>query len=264
MSLVRLYARRFIITGTSSLMLFTIYKSKTDPVHFFWDLDQTLLCSISPIPNDTTNNNNIDNNKEDGMRRRMVSNLLPRPPKLQYFDQIDDDFPYDVQTLSPNTRTYIRPGAMLALYATSILGVVHVFTAAQQTYTNNILHTLNIRNMFRMVIHRDDYPEIVRIGKDLNVVGGMTTNMKRAILFDDRVSNFKPQKYANGIAVVPFTSNNVGDIQNHGYWGVYSSEIVEMCRLVGIALWCTVHLSGDVRNVVEYVRRWKKEDTPPP
>ena len=49
----------------------------------------------------------------------MVSNLLlPQPPKLQYFDQIDDDFPYDIQTLSPNTRTYIRPGAMLALYAT--------------------------------------------------------------------------------------------------------------------------------------------------
>jgi hypothetical protein len=117
MSLVRLYARRFVITGTSGLALFTAYKSKTDPVHFFWDLDQTLLCSICPIPNDNSNNN-IDNNKEDGMTRRMVSNLLlPQPPKLQYFDQIDDDFPYDIQTLSPNTRTYIRPGAMLALYA---------------------------------------------------------------------------------------------------------------------------------------------------
>ena len=257
MSLVRLYTRRFIITGTSGLTLFTVYKSKTDPVHFFWDLDQTLLCSVSPIPND--NINNIDtNDNEDGKSRRMVvSYLLPQSPKLQYFDQIDDDFPYNAQTLQPNTRTYIRPGAMIALYATSVLGVVHVFTAAQQTYTNNILHELNIRTMFRMVLHRSDYPEIVHIGKDLNIVGGMT-NMKRAILFDDRVSNFKPQKYANGIAVVPFTTNNVVDIHNHGYWGVYLKEILEMSRLIGIALWCTVHLSGDVRNVVDYVRRWKK------
>jgi hypothetical protein len=179
--------------------------------------------------------------------------LLPSPPTLQHFDQIDDDFPYDDASLAPNTRTYFRPGAKMALKLCSIFGIVHVYTAAQKTYTDNILHELDTdRRLFREVIHRDDFPDIVKSGKDLNVG---TSNMQRAILFDDRASNFKPQNYENGVAVRPFSPERVRKCYD-GSWGAYLEELKEMSRLVGIAFWSSVHLSGDVRKVVHYVRSW--------
>ncbi len=80
---------------------------------------------------------------------------MPSPPNLIHFDQIDDDFPYDEKTLLPNTRTYFRPGAIAALNICSLFGVLHVYTAAQETYTNNILAELDKdRGLFSKVLHR--------------------------------------------------------------------------------------------------------------
>ena len=46
--------------GIGILTGHALYKSKTDPVHIFWDLDHTILCSITPIEheNDTEQTNN--------------------------------------------------------------------------------------------------------------------------------------------------------------------------------------------------------------
>jgi hypothetical protein len=218
------------------------------------DLDHTIICSISPIPNfDGRINNPEQATSKCPVSPSNLVSLLPLPPTLQHFDQIDDDFPYDDASLVPNTRTYFRPGAKMALKLCSILGIVHVYTAAQRTYTYNILRELDTdRSLFGEVIHRDDFPEIVRSGKDLKVV---TNNMQRAILFDDRASNFKPQNYENGVTVRAFTPETVRKCYD-GSWSTYLEELKEMSRLVGIALWSSVHLSGDVRKVVSYVRSW--------
>lgn len=116
------HARRFVFGGASGLLAFASYKSQSDPVHIFWDLDHTILCSISPIPDNQDSEGNSDIPKQNNNSSKcpvapsnLVSLLLPPPPKLHHFDQIDDDFPYDDKTLAPNTRTYFHPGALLAL-----------------------------------------------------------------------------------------------------------------------------------------------------
>ena len=288
-------ARRLSTVGITSLTGWTAYKSNTDPIHIFWDLDHTILCSVSPLPS---------NNKKDHSDNGPVESslLMLQPPNLHYFDQIDDDFPYNTQTLTPNTRTYFRPGAKLALWVCSKLGICHVYTAAQESYTYNILTELDPkREVFKgFVLHRTEYPRIVREGKDLTVVMGSncrntvcassekrhhdddddettydkneTTNeirLERAILFDDKVSNFKPQRYQNGVGVIPFTEQRLNKLitNNNGSgssvnndsvvnnWAAYLDEVKEMARLVGISVWGTVHLSGDVRKVVGWVRK---------
>jgi hypothetical protein len=297
-------ARRVSTIGITSLTSWIGYKANTDPIHIFWDLDHTILCSVTPLPP-----KNKDDSDEGGP---MSSSSWLKPPRLDYFDQIDDDFPYNTQTLSPNTRTYIRPGAKVTLWLCSKLGICHVYTAAQESYTMNILREIDPNNeIFKgFVLHRSDYPRIVQEGKDLTVVmmGGNnhstdvnnaaadratstadndddhdgtttkktldgSTNMngngirlERAILFDDKVSNFLPQKYENGVGVVPFnvqrlnkciisssSSSNENNVINN--WIAYLEEVKEMLRLVGISVWGTVHLSGDVRKVVGWVRK---------
>ena len=206
------------------------------------------MCSITPIP-ERISAQQTPTSKCPVSISNLASYL--KPPSLQHFHQIDDDFPYDEQT--PNTKTYFRPGALLALKFCSLFGKLHVYTAAQQTYTNNILKELDPdRTLFDQVIHRCDYPEIVKQGKDLTVG---TDNLKRAILFDDRERNFKPQNYKNGIVVAPFNSDKVDKC--HGGWGAYLVEVKEMSRLVGIAFWSSIHFSGDARNVVSWVRDGK-------
>ena len=74
-------------------------------------------------------------------------------------------------------------------------------------------------------------------------------------MFDDKPSNFKPQKYENGVVVEKFTSDRVAKC-NAGNWSAYLEEVQEMSRLVGLAFWSSIHFSGDVRNVVSYVRNW--------
>eukprot|EP00571_Detonula_confervacea_P003310 CAMPEP_0172324970 /NCGR_PEP_ID=MMETSP1058-20130122/52777_1 /TAXON_ID=83371 /ORGANISM="Detonula confervacea, Strain CCMP 353" /LENGTH=254 /DNA_ID=CAMNT_0013041399 /DNA_START=151 /DNA_END=912 /DNA_ORIENTATION=+ len=247
------HARRIALGGTSGITGFAAYKCQTDPVHIFWDLDHTILCSITPIPTNFNDQNDRSNhNTQTSKCPVSPSNLLsslPSPPSLRYFNQIDDDFPYDDQTLSPNVRTYFRPGALMALQLCSYFGVLHIYTAAQESYTNNILHELDPdRRIFTKVLHRTEFPQIVKEGKDLNVG---TDDMQRAILFDDRLYNFKPQKYENGIIVKPFTSDEVEKCYN-GSWSAYLKEVKEMSRLVGIAFCSSVHFSGDVRNVVSW------------
>lgn len=254
------HARRIALGGTSGLTGFAAYKSQTDPVHVFWDLDHTILCSISPKPiNNSYDNPLSDLNHSDNHAQskcpvspsNLAAKILPKPPDLRHFDQIDDDFPYDAETLAPNTRTYFRPGAQMALKLCSYFAIPHVYTAAQESYTNNILDELDPdRSLFDKVIHRDEFPQIVREGKDLRVGAD---NMQRAILFDDKLKNFEPQNFENGIAVVPFTSGGVAKC-NNGSWTAYLKEIKEMSRLVGIAFWSTVHFSGDARKVVGWVR----------
>ena len=210
------------------------------------DLDHTILCSISPIPTDIIPKDNEQTSKCPVAPSNLLS-LLPSAPKLQFFHQIDDDFPYNKETLDPNTITYIRPGAQMALKLCNKFGVIHVYTAAQGSYTNNILNVLDPnRTLFTEVLHRCDYPQILDVGKDLEIA---TKDIHRAILFDDRISNFKPQNYQNGVVVVPFNANKVAKC-NEGSWVAYLQEVKEMTRLVGIAFWSHVHYSGDVRNVV--------------
>ena len=300
-------ARHVSIGGITTLTGWTGYKSKTDPVHLFWDLDHTILCSVTPLPSTTTTIDGSDNNRQNNgsSHDKASSSYLPTPPTLHHFDQIDDDFPYNKSTLEPNTRTYFRPGAQTALYLCSKFAVCHVYTAAQESYTTNILNELDpTRELFKgFVLHRCDYPKIVKEGKDLTVVmmsrsGGVgdTNNtddgdiredymnnnedehairLERAILFDDKISNFIPQRYENGVSVIPFSlkrlNNCIGSNTNENddnsssssatigatvkNWAAYLDEIKEMSRLVGISLWATVHFSGDVRKVVGWVRK---------
>lgn len=214
------------------------------------DLDHTILCSICPLQND-----------EATPSEKSPTSLMPSPPSLQYFDQIDDDFPYDHKTLEPNTRTYFRPGARTALQICSYFSIMHVYTAAQETYTNNIMNELDPdRTVFEKVLHRDEYPEIVKKGKDLSVA---TERLERAILFDDKISNFQPQEYQNGIAVVPFNAKRVEQCQcgcDNDRWNAYLTELKEMARLVGISFWSSIHFSGDVRKVVHWVRGWSDDN----
>jgi hypothetical protein len=113
--------------------------------------------------------------------------------------------------------------------------------------------------VFQEVLHRDQFPIIVSEGKDLNVVGDRY-NLHRSILFDDRISNFRPQNYENGIAVVPFAPERVQMILD-GSWIAYLEELIEMSRLVSIAFWSSTNLSGDVRRVVAWVRNGWKDST---
>jgi hypothetical protein len=148
----------------------------------------------------------------------------------------------------------------MALQACSLFGVLHVYTAAQETYTNNIMNVLDPeRKLFTKVLHRDEYPTIVKNGKDLSVA---IDRMDRAILFDDKVSNFKPQQYQNGVGVIPYTPKQVEKCLNSSdreRWEAYLAEIKEMTRLVGISFWSSVHFSGDVRKVVSWVCGWSEK-----
>mmetsp|Transcript_44721 Transcript_44721/g.93839 ORF Transcript_44721/g.93839 Transcript_44721/m.93839 type:complete len:265 (+) Transcript_44721:25-819(+) len=252
------HGRRLAFGGTTGLTGFAAYKSQTDPVHLFFDLDNTLLCSISPMPaNDFIDIDGRSNSTSKcPVSPSNLASLVPAPPSLRHFDQIDDDFPYDAETLTPNTRTYFRPGALMALQLCSFFAVVHVYTAAQESYTNNILKEMDPEGkMFETrAIHRDAFPQIVREGKDLRLG---TENMQRAILFDDRQKNFRPQNYENGIVIEPFDSDKV--VSCHHCWDAYLAEVKEMSRMVGIAFWSSVHFSGDVRKVVSWVRSWEEE-----
>jgi len=242
--------------GIGILTCHALYKSKTDPVHIFWDLDHTILCSIYPIT-ELDNDTEQTNNKQSISKCPVSpSNLIPSSPKLQYFDQIDDDFDIPDDG-SPNTRTFIRPGAQMALKICNMLGIIHVYTAAQESYTYNILNILDPkRTLFTEVIHRCDYPKIVTEGKDLSVVNGGVHH--RSILFDDKESNFLPQKYENGVLVKPFNSECVANC-DAGSWTAYIKEVKEMSRLVCIALYSSLYISGDVRTVVGWVS--DKKDT---
>lgn len=213
-------ARLLFLGTTGSITAYVTYKAMYDPPHLVWDLDNTLLCSVTPLSSSAA--------IEEGL--------------YDYFDQIDDDFPFEEDI--PNTRTYWRPGARTMLQVFRVFCVQHVFTAAQATYTENILQQMD-RSLFHTVIHRDLIPQPK--GKDLQHVVNKYQHplgqqlMHRCILFDDRISNFRPQKGENGVHVVPFQVE-----KNSGIW----TEYREMARWMGIAVLAL--LAPDVRLVLPY------------
>jgi hypothetical protein len=167
-----------------------------------------------------------------------------------YFDQIDDDFPFENEH-TPNTRTFWRPGARTALWACSLFATQHVYTAAQESYTNNIMKELDPQGrLFASVTHRDSRPEIVTHGKDLSAV--LTTDtincLHRALLFDDRVKNFDPQNGKHGIHVRKFQSPH----QHDQTFGAKAREAMEMSRLVAASF--TALIFTDVRSVTRIFR----------
>jgi hypothetical protein len=208
----------FIISG-GSVSGYAVWRSKYDPLHVVWDLDATLLCSVSPIP--------------------------AAEPHRRWFDQIDDDFPYEPGVA--NTRTFWRPGALAATRVIGWFAEQHVFTAAQASYTKNIMDALepDARARFATVLHRDAAPECVRAGKDLTRVVG-ADGLRRAILVDDRARNFAPQAYENGVLTRAYDALAADA----------TAERVECARLVGVAF--LAFLSFDARTVARALQR------PPP
>lgn len=216
--------RAFLASG-GSLSTYAAYKARYDPPHLVWDLDNTLLCSVTPHPGGA---------EKDGTAKACV---YPSDPST-YFDQIDDDFAYEPGV--PNTRTFWRPGARTALSICGLFGVQHVCTAAQGTYTANVLRELDPDGtIFNSVIHRDAAPGIIKAGKDLSLV---TNRMDRALLFDDRTRNFAPQGGTNGIHVAPY--DKVGEDR--------AAELREAARLVGISVLAL--LAPDARDVSKWFR----------
>ena len=89
--------------------LWAAFQAKYRPLHIVWDLDNTLLLSLTPLSKGVAATKNL--------------------PAERYFDITDDDFPF-VEG-QPNTRTTFRPGARAALAFLGIFCTQHVFTAAQ-------------------------------------------------------------------------------------------------------------------------------------
>ena len=202
MTAATIAGRRLLLGfGGAGFAAATYNKVVKDPPHLVWDLDNTILCSVSPHPSSESAPGDLAIN---------LFGLYSYP--LESFDQIDDDFPF-VEN-QPNTRTYWRPFARTALHFCSLFATQHVYTTAQGTYTENILNQLDPdRTLFQTVIHRDVAPDSVKNGKDLKLIAAAARNaetatteemMKRLILFDDRTKNFTPQNGENGVHVVSY------------------------------------------------------------
>jgi NLI interacting factor-like phosphatase len=216
-------AQRILLGTSGTITAYATYKAKYDPPHVIWDLDHTLLCSVTPLP----------------------SSALAG---YDYFDQIDDDFPFEKGI--PNTRSYWRPGARTMLQLFRFFTIQHVFTAAQETYTENILQQMD-RSLFHTIIHRDEIPQPK--GKDLlHIVEKACPNkLHRCILWDDRTKNFRPQNGENGVHVVPFLVEKSA--------GKFWPEYREMARWMGIAF--VALLAPDVRSILPYFQSKEHQKT---
>lgn len=266
-------ARRLFLgfggTGTAAA---TYYKAVNDPPHLVWDLDNTILCSVSPHPSSES--------ESSGDLFVNIFGVYSYP--LESFDQIDDDFPF-VEN-QPNTRTYWRPFARTALQFCNLFAIQHVYTTAQGTYTENILNQLDPdRTLFQTVIHRDVAPHSVKKGKDLELIidtnSSETTTteddsspathsmMNRLILFDDRTKNFTPQNGENGVHVVPYEIKDEvsGSSQSHQDDNINSpktpgqlpiSFLLQEGKEVGRFVWISILAlyTPDVRSILPYFR----------
>lgn len=236
----RTTGRRLFLGSTGGITAYAVYQAKYDPPHLVWDLDATLLCSVTPLTSGTATPPLPGfSSKED-----------------QWFDQIDDDFPFEEGV--PNTRTYWRPGVRSLLQVLRVFTVQHVFTAAQESYTENILQQMD-RSLFATIVHRDLVPQ--PSGKDLvetilryNHNNNHTTTasealLQRCILLDDRTRNFTPQQGQNGVHVVPFDVTAFTDPSRAG-----SSPLVanyrELARWTAIA--ALALLVPDVRTILPF------------
>mmetsp|Transcript_5802 Transcript_5802/g.7125 ORF Transcript_5802/g.7125 Transcript_5802/m.7125 type:complete len:289 (+) Transcript_5802:3857-4723(+) len=259
--------RMFHIGGRTTAM-FTIglgvygtYKANYDPLHIVWDLDHTILCSVTPIDQHKKSTSTA-NNKQ----------------LLEFMDHIDDDFEF-VEAV-PNTRTYFRPGALSLIAFTRYLGAInHVYTAAQGSYTHNILLIADPdETLFRTVTHRGLVPHFDADklggekasfkGKDLKMVAKANQAyhlrsakysdhgddddddfLRRAILFDDRAYNFDPQPL-NGVHVKPYTEEDM--VSSLPLPFVYDLEVGRMALVL-----FACHFAGDVRAVLPWFRSHK-------
>ena len=150
----------FLGTSGGGLAIVTVaygtYKAKYDPPHLVWDLDNTILCSVSPTPKSTTTS-----------ARGATEASSPATDidiYLDSFEHIDDDFPFESDDV-PNTKTYWRPGARLALSLCSYFAVQHVYTTAQGTYTDNILNQIDTNRTFFILLY------IVILHRNLSKMG---------------------------------------------------------------------------------------------
>ena len=226
----KLASKQSVFFATSTIFLgYGTYKAKYDPLHIVWDLDHTIICSITPV--------------EEAIK------CTEGLGDLDYIDHIDDDF--DFEDGIPNTRTFFRPGSRTLIQFLGFFAFNHVYTAAQGTYTKNIMDKLDPkRTLYHTITHRDIVPhhdyhhesETKFIGKDLTVVPGLLQTGRlhhRAILFDDRVYNFDPQP-ENGVHVKGYH-----DITGYPFdW--------EVCRMAVILF--LAHFSNDVRTVLPLFR----------
>lgn len=181
----------------------------------------------------------------------MSSHLLPKCKEEfsskkhpDYFDQIDDDFPF-IEGI-PNTRTWFRPYAKKVLHILSYFTIQHIFTSAQKTYTDNITNELKRStkyNYFKVIKHRDLYPKhhLKTNGKNLiEIVGEKNTHLlKRTLFFDDQVRYLKANPL-NSILVKPYEDINEG------------SNDKEMLKYLMIILLC--HMMNDVRFVLKILK----------
>ena len=200
---------RYVAAGAAAGCARFVYQAICDPILVVWDLDATLISS----------------------------HLLPdaeRFPRRECFDQYDDDFPPG-EAGAPNTRTFHRPWAARTLAVLDCFAKQHVMTAAQRTYTENVLaHIDPRRKRFERVLTRDDAWAGGQAppSKDLlHIVA--EAKLRRTVFFDDRLRNFTPQP-RNGICVQPFEDPTQPDR--------------ECLRMICICVLCT--LASDVRPVL--------------
>ena len=199
---------------------YVAYQRRQRPLHIAWDLDETLICSIHPL-------------------RRAKGATLATPSE-RFVDIVDDDFEFKDGV--PNMRTVLRPGVRSALRVLGLFSTQHVFTAAQGSYTEQVLALVDPeRTIFESVLHRDLVPQ--PNGKDLTNLADThgALDMSRTVLFDNRVYNFEPQP-ANGVHVRDYGSIDVE----------FGESRPEMARLVAIAF--VAFLAPDVRPVLRLFR----------
>jgi hypothetical protein len=117
--------QRAVLAACGGGGLWAALQAKYRPLHVVWDLDNTLLLSLTPLSKGVVATQHL--------------------PAARYFDIIDDDFPFVAGR--PNARTTFRPGARAGLAFLGLFCTQHVFTAAQASESTsspcriNVLHT---------------------------------------------------------------------------------------------------------------------------
>jgi hypothetical protein len=206
-----------LLLGAVSASAFAIaYQAFFNPLHIVWDLDAVLISSQHPLTKAKTE--------------------FPASEFSDFFDQIDDDFPFTAGT--PNTRTYWRPGARLLVWALRPFSIQYVFTSAQGSYCTNVVNELDPnRSIFRSIFHRDQFApnHLQRNGKDVLVIIEKEQLLPRTILFDDQLRYHKARP-TNGVLVAPFV-----DIREGDNWS-------EVLRMAWIVFQC--FFASDVRKVL--------------
>jgi hypothetical protein len=206
-----------LVLGAASVSAFAIgYQVFFNPLHIVWDLDAVLISSQHPLTK--------------------AREEFPDTDFTDFFDQVDDDFPFTPGT--PNTRTYWRPGAKWLVWALRPFTIQYVFTSAQGSYCSNVVDDIDPdRSIFKRIFHRDQFPDrhLQKNGKDILALVESEQLLKRSILFDDQLRYHKARP-CNGVLVDPYV-----DVREGNSWG-------EVLRMVWII--CQCFFAPDVRTVL--------------